>query len=127
MPKWAWVSAVVIGSFLLIGGQFRCSGSGTQNGPGFGITPPVPQTVFAGGSMGANGWPAPGYWVNGTWVALPALSPGIGDTGTLGPFGGDVNALAIDSLFGNVYAAGDNYNSTGVDVPGYWLNGVWNG
>jgi len=38
MPKWAWVSAVVIGSFFLIGSQFRCSSMGTNNSNG-GVPP----------------------------------------------------------------------------------------
>ena len=135
MPKWAWVSAVVIGSFLLIGGQFRCSGSGTQNGPNLGTSPPPTQTVIAGGYTIVNAGTAqsplivvtPGYWLDGAWIPLTPLNPNYqgGEDGT-GPLGNQVNALAVDSS-GNVYAAGDNFNSYNVDVPGYWLNGNWVG
>jgi hypothetical protein len=133
VSKKAWVLSILVGTFALIGTQFRCASHSGGSNPlsGMQAPPNQPETVFAGGytisntgSPGTNST-APGYWVDGAWIALEALSPvyPIRYGSTVGSM---VNALTIDPA-GNVYAAGDNYNNAGVDVPGYWENGTWAG
>jgi len=59
-----------------------------------------------------------GYWKNGFWIDL--LSPDVADTqATAG------NSLVLSGS--DVYVGGWYQNTTGLYLPGYWLNGEWVG
>lgn len=73
-------------------------------------------TIYAGGCCeSSSGIAVPGYWRNGTWIALP----------TEAGRGGMVNGICESE--GSVYAAGWREDSEGVRVAGYWKDGVWKG
>jgi hypothetical protein len=59
-----------------------------------------------------------GYWRDRTWTDL--LSPDVADT--------EATYAKSPVVSGSdLYVGGYYLNSTGLDIPGYWLNGEWTG
>jgi len=111
----------------------------------------VGNNVYAGGYHSGT----PGYWINGTWVGLPTSTPGstqpvvsifIQNTDVIAvnangfwkngtwfgfatpvPAGTAVIAATAVTFDTGHFYKGGYIMSSGVDIPGYWLDGIWNG
>jgi hypothetical protein len=77
----------------------------------------IQQIVLSGTSVyvlaATSGTGPVGYWLNGTWTALPVPT---------GYASGAAYSLLVAGA--NVYVCGSITNNSG-KLPGYWLNGSW--